>query len=74
MYTLAASAAGVSLLALVHPAEAKAVYTKVHQVIGPDGSYKLDLNHDGITDFTILEMQTVEDGIELSLRVSSAST
>jgi hypothetical protein len=58
MYTLAASGAAVSLLASVQPAEAKIVYTKVHQVIGPGGSYKLDLNHDGITDFTILEVTT----------------
>jgi hypothetical protein len=55
MYSLASSAAGVSLLALAQPGEAKVVYTKVHQVIGTNGVYELDLNHDGIGDFLILE-------------------
>jgi len=54
LYALAASAAGVSLLALTSPAaEAKIVYTKAHQVIGANGIYDLDLNHDGIVDFVI---------------------
>jgi hypothetical protein len=55
LYTLAASAAGVSLLASVQPSEAKIVYTKTHQVIGADGIYPLDLNHNGIIDFLIQE-------------------
>ncbi len=53
MYALAASAAGVSLLALAQPSEARIVYTKAHQVIGINGVYPLDLNHDGIVDFLI---------------------
>jgi len=53
MYALAASAAGVSLLALVQPSEAKVVYTKAHQVIGQEGIYNLDLNHDGTVDFLV---------------------
>jgi len=53
MYALAASAAGVGILALSPPAEAKIVYTPAHRVIGPHHSFKIDLNHDGITDFTI---------------------
>jgi len=53
MYALAAGAAGVSLLALTPPAEAKIIYTPAHRVIGPHQSYNIDLNHDGITDFTI---------------------
>jgi hypothetical protein len=54
MYALAAGAAGVSLLALAQPSEAKIVYTPAHVVIVPgDGSYNLDLNHDGTTDVTI---------------------
>lgn len=52
-YGLAASAAGVGVVALVPSAEAKIVYTKTHKVIGYDGSYDLDLNHDGISDFII---------------------
>ena len=49
MYALAASAAGVGVLALARPAEAKIIYTPANQSIGPI-TY-LDLNHDGITDF-----------------------
>ena len=52
-YALAASAAGVSVLALAQPAEARIVYTKIHRVISFDNPYKLDLNHDGVVDFNI---------------------
>jgi hypothetical protein len=54
MYALAASAAGVSVLALAQPSEAKIVYTTVHVIIGHGGvsDYKLDLNHDGVTDIS----------------------
>jgi hypothetical protein len=55
MYALAASAAGVSMLALAQPSEAKIIYTKAHQVIGTNGIYTLDLNHDGVVDFLLLE-------------------
>jgi hypothetical protein len=54
-YALAAGAAGVSLLALAQPSEAEIVYTPANQTIGHNGSLKLDLNHDGITDFVISE-------------------
>jgi hypothetical protein len=53
MYALAASAAGVGMLALTQPAEAKIVYTKTHHVIGRNSSFALDLNHDGTIDFQI---------------------
>jgi hypothetical protein len=54
MYALAAGAASVSVLALATPAEGKIVYTPANQVIlGPHGTYQLDLNHDGIIDFGI---------------------
>jgi hypothetical protein len=59
MYALAASAAGVSLLALTQPAEAKIIYTPAHRVIGPHDSYNIDLNHDGTTDFTIVNSVSV---------------
>jgi hypothetical protein len=55
-YALAASSAGVGLLALAQSAEAKIVYTKTHQVIGANGVYNLDLNHDGIVDFVIQQI------------------
>jgi hypothetical protein len=52
MYALAASAAGVGILALVQPAEAKIIYTAANVTINPAMPYKLDLNHDGTTDFS----------------------
>ncbi len=54
MYALAASAAGVSLLA-PQPSDARVVYTKTHRVIGTNGMYALDLNHNGTMDFQIRE-------------------
>jgi hypothetical protein len=53
MYALAASAAGVGLLALAAPAQAEVVYTPANQVIGHNGVYALDVNHDGTVDFLI---------------------
>lgn len=57
LYALAATSAGVGLLAVVQPAEAKIVYTKTHHVIGLHHPYKLDLTHDGTADFLIHETQ-----------------
>jgi hypothetical protein len=53
MYAIAASAAGVGVLALAQSAEAKIVYTETHVVIGTNHIYELDLNHDGLADFKI---------------------
>jgi hypothetical protein len=55
MYALAASAAGVSLLALPQQADAKIIYTPAHEVISAKGPHtlNLDLNHDGIVDFQV---------------------
>lgn len=55
MYALAAGAGGVSMLALAQPAEAKIIYTPSHVRIGLHGAhdYRLDLNHDGTTDFNL---------------------
>ena len=51
MYALAASAAGVQMVLLPQAADAKIIYTPadVHIV----GTYNLDLNHDGIPDFSL---------------------
>jgi hypothetical protein len=51
MYALAAGAAGVGMLALTQPAEAKIVYTPAHVWIGLNHKIPLDLNHDGKADF-----------------------
>jgi hypothetical protein len=52
-YSTAAAAAGVSLLAIVQPSEAKVVFTPTNQTIARNVTYTLDLNNDGIGDFTI---------------------
>jgi hypothetical protein len=54
MYALASSAAGVGVLALAQTAEAKIVYTKANVTIGHNGvlHHQIDLNHDGIKDFS----------------------
>jgi hypothetical protein len=53
VYALAASAAGVGVLALAQPAAAEIVYTSTHQTIRPNHMFAIDLNHDGKIDFTI---------------------
>jgi hypothetical protein len=56
-YALAATAAGVGMLALSQPAEARIVYTRAHRKIQycdpHHACFGLDLNHDGIVDFRI---------------------
>jgi hypothetical protein len=52
-YALAASAAGVSVLALAGVSEAKVVYTETHQVMRARVPVYIDLNHDGIRDFLL---------------------
>jgi hypothetical protein len=73
LYALAANAAGVGLLALAQPAEAKIVYTRAHQPIDPNTKYQLDLNHDGITDFTIVDFHTSGFGA-LSIQAPSGNS
>lgn len=51
MYALAASAAGVGMLALAQPAEAKIIYTKTNVNVFNYRGYPLDLNNDGTADF-----------------------
>jgi hypothetical protein len=53
-YTLAAGAAGVGILTMSQTTQAKIVYTPTHHVIGKNGQYKLDLNHDKIADLTLV--------------------
>ncbi len=53
MYSVAAGAAGVGLLALAQPAHGEIVYTAANVVISAQGLriYPLDLRNDGTTDF-----------------------
>jgi hypothetical protein len=53
-YALAASAAGVGVLALTQPADAKVIYTPAHHVIHKNEKYILDLTHHGTGDFGFL--------------------
>ena len=53
MYVLSAGAAGVGMLALTQPAEARIVYTRVFKEISLGKRFLLDLNHDGVHDFGI---------------------
>lgn len=52
-YALAASAAGVGILAMAQPAAAEIVYTGTHQTIPSKHAFALDLNQDGKVDFAI---------------------
>jgi hypothetical protein len=63
MYALAGGAAGVGVLALSHPAEAKIVYTHANVTIGNRGvlHFQLDLNHDGVKDFSFSYPGTSSD-------------
>jgi hypothetical protein len=56
LYALAASAAGVGMLALAPPAAAKIIYTPARHNIGINQHYNLDLNHDGTADFQIVNV------------------
>jgi len=49
-YMATAGAAGVSVLAMTQPANAKVVYTPADKTVLFDGMH-LDLNNDGIPDF-----------------------
>ena len=53
-YALAATAAGVGVLALAQSAEGKIVYTPAHTVVPFNRTIPIDLNHDGIHDFGIV--------------------
>jgi hypothetical protein len=52
-YALAAGAAGVGMLALAVPAEARIIYTQTTRTIKTHDVFHLDLNHDRIGDFLI---------------------
>ena len=71
-YALAASAAGVTMLALAQPSQAEIIYTPANVTIGPNQSYSLDLNNDGTIDFTIVnQFQSSASGINWSVFVQN---
>src|ERR1700722_11730243 len=55
-YAAAAGAAGVSLLALAPASQAEIVFTPASQLINIHTPLSLDLNNDGVTDFTLREV------------------
>jgi hypothetical protein len=59
-YAPAAVVAVLILLALTEPSEARIVYTPTNVQV--DNPYNLDLNHDGITDFTLQQNHTQRGG------------
>ena len=75
MYSAMASAAGVGILALSHPAEAKIVYTPAHTLIDSGQTVALDLTHDGKADFSFQNYSNTFEGSQQGfLRVFPAKT
>jgi hypothetical protein len=63
MYTLTATAAGVGMMALAQPVQAKIVYTPAHKNFSQYPPLALDLNHDGTVDFYLaLGGEATSDG------------
>jgi hypothetical protein len=56
LYAFAAGAAGVQLLALAPAADAEVVYTPANITLGRHKICNIDLNHDGVNDFTFSDM------------------
>ncbi len=74
LYALAASAAGVGLLALAPPAEAEIIYKPAHVRILNSSSY-LVLNREGIPDFVIASGYATSGGnVACGLNVNAVGT
>jgi len=75
-YALAASAAGVGLLALAQPADAKILYAKTHVIIGYGGmpSFDLRLTRHGTANFQVREGYTCSTGCQAGLSVYPLSS
>jgi len=70
-YTQVAIAAGVSVLALAGASEAKVVYTETNQVTHPGVPLYIDLNHDGINDFSLRTLfYRGTSGLEIGLEAA----
>jgi hypothetical protein len=55
-HVLAATTAGVGMLAPAQPAEANIIYTRVNDAIPRHEAFNLDLNRDGKADFYFLHL------------------
>lgn len=70
-YAVGATAAGVALLAAAQAANAEVIFTPANQHIARNQRLSLDLNHDGIIDFYLINERLVsvtDFGDELSVR------
>jgi hypothetical protein len=70
LYTISAAATSVAILAATPPSEAEIVFTSVNGVIAPGDKYGIDLNGDGVIDFTIendLHLSTTPFGDDLDI-------
>jgi hypothetical protein len=71
LYSLAAAAAGVSLLVLAQPAEATVVITVKNIPVPVLSHVSIDLNHDGVSDFSFyLNTEFVGRSTSANLRVT----
>jgi hypothetical protein len=69
-YSISAAAAGVAILASTPPSEAEIVFTPANGIIAQGSKYALDLNHDGVIDFTLendLHLSTTPFGDDLNI-------
>jgi hypothetical protein len=66
MYSIAASAAGMSVATLACPANAEIVYTPAQAKLTTGGQFTIDFNHDGVVDFLILNQARYETGVSCS--------
>ena len=62
-YAIAAGAAGVGMLALTPPAQARIIYTPTHRTIKTHHILHLDLNHDRIDDYLVSNKSFCDSGI-----------
>lgn len=68
-YALAASAAGVAVLALSRPAQARVIYTPANIGIAQNGMVQIDFTHDGTYDFALYSDYTGVSSWERSARL-----
>jgi hypothetical protein len=61
-YAVSATAAGVGVLSLTQPADAKVIFTPSHQTILPNQTLKLDLDNDGVSEFSLKIFNSHLDG------------
>lgn len=66
MYSLAASAASMSVAALTCPANAEIVFTPAQAKLTHTSQFPIDFNHDGVIDFLIINQSLYKTGISCS--------